>query len=184
MPSQTIILLITIYLLVGCKKESPTEPEKHFIRFEYNGKKYDDNFNINPSNVGAGRTHDGRGFIFINIQDVFHGRIEFEEPNCAFFSPEYSNVQRRAPCNIIFINPIGGIEPIDSSAVYLYQSGSIHFAFSNFETKSGIDFFTGFPYSVTYCTIIGTFDLVLANNKGETITITKGEVELHHVVTG
>ena len=175
-------LLAVICFLIGCRKnEVRHQEEMDTFSFVYNGQTYQSTIRNNTTDAAATKSH-GKISVSIDMENVFHGRIYFEEGNCAFFAPWFTNIQKGQDCQLFIINPVGSPEPVDSSEVYLYQSGTLNASASNCETRAGTDFVTGYPYSITMYAIKGTFDLILVNKNGQTIQITNGIFNLHHVV--
>src|SRR5690349_15184241 len=105
MRTSIVICCLLLLAAAACRKEKPAEPETNIFRFVYNGQTYNYSISYNIANAGAGRTHEGKGFIMIDMPDVFHGRIEFEEPGCAFFNPLFYSAERSRPCELFFRNP-------------------------------------------------------------------------------
>ena len=95
---------------------------------------------------------------------------------CAYFAPVDTLVSRDENCKI---TGAGG-EPIDSSVVYLYASGSISITSGNCKTTSGVDIFSGNTFTHEYCDEKGTFNITLKNSAGNSIVITNGRLEKYH----
>ena len=108
---------------------------------------------------------------------LFGGRIYFVQPTCAYFEPGNTIVYDNYPnCQLSTQNSYGDFEPIDSSQVYIYQSGYLNVSFSNCVAKTETDIFTGDTNQYEECLASGTFDLVLVNKNSNTIKITNGVV--------
>jgi hypothetical protein len=183
MKSSKIIIFISLALLfASCKKsDSKVEPEKDEFSFTYNGQNYNYSITGNVANAGVGKGTDGTPNIGIDMVNLFGGRVYFEKTGCAYLEPEFSYIILNSGCMLSVQNPSGSPLPIDSSKVFLYESGTLNISFSNCISKSGVDIITGLPYQYNDCAAIGTFDLTLKNNNNSTIKITNGIVKFHHV---
>jgi len=181
--SKILIFISLAFFFASCKKsESTVVPEKDDFSFTYNGQNYNYSIFGNTANAGVGKGMNGTPNLFIDMVNLFGGRIYFEKTGCAYLEPEFSYIILNSGCMLSVQNPSGGPLPIDSSKVFLYESGSLNVSFSNCISKSGVDIITGLPYQYNDCAAIGTFDLTLKNNNNSTIKITNGIVKFHHVI--
>ena len=153
----SIALLILICLLPSCKKSLSTG--KVEFSFSYNGRTY--------NNIADGAPIVSNGDI-IGIEiwrpDVFGGVLHFDwNNNCAYIVPSGTDIFYDN--NTCQYNSAG---PIDSSRLYIYQSGGKqNYTISNCQQKD--DAFTGAIYET--CTVSGSFALVLINKAGNTKSI-------------
>ena len=169
------LLIFGSVLLISnaCSKQSEPmpEPEENDFVFTYNGKTYHQRVEAYFT-AGVQSFHDKLS-IFINMVDVFGGEIYFDEKNCAYLAPEYYKVYHDEDCNLdARIN--NQIVPIDSTKVFIYQSGYLNASLTNCQTHTtdlGIS-----VYTYTTCIASGTFELTLVNKIDETIEITSGTI--------
>lgn len=68
--------------------------------------------------------------------------------------------------------------PIDSVAVYLYESGSFNILYKNCYEKSEYDPFSSSTIKYSVCDADGTFNLTLKNKENKIINITDGTFEM------
>jgi len=165
--NKFLFIAITIAALLfsnACSKQDEVHGE---FSFSYNGTEYHNS----PSNLdddGFEVSNDGIRHIYFYMPDVFGGEIYFDIHHCAYLLPPSTNITLEQSCNLTsFVN--GQNVPIDSSKVFIYQSGSLNLSVSDCKTHSlgsGLDWST--------CRASGTFELTLVNNLNETIEITNG----------
>jgi hypothetical protein len=178
-----LIATYTFLAILGCKKgETPANEEKDELSFVYNGTKYNYSVTNNVVNAGIGKGMDGTPNLMIDMPNAFPGRVYFEKTGCAYLEPEFASVRLAQGCQLKQVDQAGNLVPIDSSKVFIYQSGSLNVSFSDCSSKSGVDFVTGYNYQYNECAAIGTFGLTLANKNNELIKITDGVVKFHHVI--
>jgi len=172
----SILLLVCIFfilVLFACKKSSSGSkhsPADGKFRFTYNGIKYELLYKDGDAEWAV---DDG---IYIYRPDLFGGVIYFPYKNCAYLDPDF-NIMRNSNCEL---TRNGG--PIDSTLVYLYQSGSFTMFYSNCYQQPEYDIVTGSTYAYDVCDVTGTFDLTLKNSEGKTIVITDGSFEEYSLV--
>jgi hypothetical protein len=164
-----------IIMTVGCKKssESSNAPESRFS-FTYKGIHY---ILRDPGSTGDWAIGGPFG-IFIDRPDLFNGRIYFPSSQCAYLDPQDNggNVHLNPNCQLINSNGA----PVDSIAVYFYQSGSANFLYKNCRTKRQYDLLTGY-FTLEVCDVSGTFDLVLKNKENKLIEITNGTFQVYNL---
>lgn len=164
-----LILPISIVLgLSACKKTAVSHsPYDSKFSFTYNGTHY-----VLPYKDGTAEWAILDNGISINRPDIFNGIIYFPYAGCAYFEPTGTSIQSNSNCQLSALG-----FPIDSVAVYLYQSGSVNISYSNCQHHSEYDVVTGTTVEYDVCDANGSFDLVLKNKEGKTITITDGELQ-------
>jgi hypothetical protein len=118
---------------------------------------------------GANEWFADRTGLFIGRPDLFGGNISFEPDNCAYLDPYGNEIQRFSPCQLS-----RNSQPIDSVAVFIYESGSLKINTTNCKTTSETDFFTGNTIYTSVCDITGSFNLTLKNKEDSLIVITDG----------
>src|SRR5664279_2167612 len=155
--------LIVLLYLSGCKKTSTghTASDNTFS-FNYNGTQY----SLGPN----GEYKVDSMNIEITRLDIFSAAIEFKKPDCAYYATNNTIVNVSGNCQLTN----GSGSPIDSAAVYIYQSGSLNVSYSNCNTSSLIDF-SGNRVTIQNCDMEGSFDLVLKNKENKLITISNGK---------
>ncbi len=170
-------------ILVSCSKdENPNIPETDKFSWTYNGLTY--NYlisNDHTVNAGAGKGQNGNASIIFDMSEALGGTIYFEK-GCAYLEPLGSSISQNQGCLLTDKDDAGHIIPIDSTKVFIYQSGSFNINFSNCTKKTGVDFVTGISYQYDVCAVSGSFDLTLVNKDNTTIKISDGIVDLHHVI--
>jgi hypothetical protein len=167
-------VICIIFTLPGCKKNStdfPAVTEQLEFSFTYNGQTYSGmNYCALPMDGGSRL----EGIIIINKEDIFGGKIYYYSNafsslnpfnNCAFLQPTGTLIAKNLP-GCLLTNSNGS--PIDSSRVFIYNSGAINTTYSNCKHK--IDPFVNIGYDE--CTVTGSFSLVIGNNSGQTKNIT------------
>src|SRR5258708_37431470 len=115
--------------------------------------------------------------IGITRIDIFTAPIYYKKPNCAYYATDNTGVNVTGNCQLTNFSG----SPIDSAAVYIYQSGSLNVSYSNCNAVKLIDL-SGNHVTLTYCDMEGSFDLVLKNNENKLITITDGKFVQYHMV--
>lgn len=172
--STLVISILLLYILVsttGCKKTSSNSPTDSSLSFTYNGIQY-----VLPYKEGLAEWGLKNSGIYIYRPDLFKGTINYPYANCAYLEPnDISTIQLTTNCQL---TNAGGM-PIDSVAVYLYQSGSVNISYINCSTKSEYDVYSGSTILYEVCDAVGTFDLILKNKENKTITITEGKLEAY-----
>lgn len=169
-----ILLLYTSVHTAACKKDSSSHsnsPADGKFSFTYNGTQY-----VLLYKEGTAEWGIENSGIFINRPDLFNGIIHFPYANCAYLDPNTSGapVQVAPNCHLT----ASGM-PIDSVAVYLYQSGLVNIAYKNCSHKSEYDPYTGSAVSYDVCDADGTFNLILKNKENKMISITDGKLEAY-----
>lgn len=164
-----------IIMVVGCKKSSiPSKtPDDSKFSFTYKGSQYTLPYRSGIAEWGI----EGSVGIFINRPDLFNGIIHFPSPNCAYLVPRDNGGHLDLTGNCQLINTSGA--PLDSIAVYLYQSGTANVSYKNCRPKTQYDPITGTYFTFDVCDANGTFDLVLKNKENKTIEITNGTFEMY-----
>jgi len=156
--------LTAILFSTACSKQDEIHGE---FSFTYNGEEYHNT----PSNLDADGfdfSDEGKYHINIYMPDVFDGEIYFDISNCAYMNLSGTYVTLGQHCNLTAYAD-GQTMPIDSSKVFIYQSGSLKHSISDCKKHSlgsGLDW--------TTCRASGSFDLTLKNKDNETIEITNG----------
>jgi hypothetical protein len=169
------ISISSLCLFCSCKKNniSGSEQRKDQFSFVYNGTTYNYSITNNVADAGVFKRSDHTPGIMIDMPTIFGGRIFFTQPTCAYLEPGNTEVYDNYPkCQLSVKNSYGNAELIDSTQVYIYQSGSLNISFSNCVMKTETDLFTGDANQYEKCLASGTFDLVLVNK----IKITNGIV--------
>lgn len=167
-----VLLLYTLVSTTACKKTDSKLPADGKFSFSYNGTQY-----VLPYREGTAEwgITSGTG-IFIYRPDLFNGTIYFPYTNCAYLEPGHMlTLQLAANCQL---TEAGGT-PIDSVAVYLYQSGTVNVSYRNCSSISEYDVYTGSTIHYQVCDADGAFDLILKNKNNSTITITNGKFEVY-----
>lgn len=172
-----MILAIAVILAVcSCKKDSENAPANIFT-FEYQGVVYNAGVNNGTLNAAAIPTPGGPG-VFIDIPSVFGGAIEFVSNGCAYLQPGGKAFTVTQPgCQLSNKDDFGNTTPIDSVAVYLFQSGTLNISFSECKVKSSTDPWTGATHQYQVCRAKGSFELTLINKNQQQIKITNGKVD-------
>lgn len=170
---QINLYIVGILLLLGfaaCKKSSPghTASENSFS-FTYNGTRY--------SLDALGEYQADSMNIQITALDIFGAAIIYQKPDCAFYATDHTVVNVSGSCQLTN----GSGLPIDSAAVYIYQSGSLNVSYSNCSSESLIDL-SGNHVTAQYCDMEGNFDLVLKNNENKLVTISDGHFVQYHML--
>ena len=167
--STGLVCLIATCFLSSCKKSGDTSDNSvpaTGLSYQYQGKTYD------GSDGNWGLIFSGTDVIGITINrfDLFGGEVVFRSPDCAYLDPDPESIRVNTGCFLTYNDGT----TIDSSVVYLYQSGSFNSTTSNCGQKQVYDIFTGEYVTVHQCDIKGTFDLTLVNNNGDIIEIKNG----------
>jgi hypothetical protein len=163
-----ILLLYIPVLMTACKKDTKSPAESKFS-FTYNGTQY-----VLPYKEGVAEWGIENSGIFINRPDLFNGVIHFPYANCAYLDPVTNGVSLELETNCQLT--ASGM-PIDSVAVYVYNSGLVNIVYTNCSWKTKYDLFTGNTIQYEVCDAIGTFSLLLRNKENKTISITEGKLE-------
>jgi hypothetical protein len=159
-------------LSFACKKDAGKKGKSAYdskFSFSYKGNHYE-----LPLKEGTAEWGVLESGIFINRPDIFHGVIYFLNSNCAYLEPIGSSVGRGANCVLTQF----GL-PNDSSAVYIYSSGSVFVSKSNCQSHSEYDPYSGSTIQYDVCDGQGAFSLTLKNNDNHSIVITDGKLELY-----
>ncbi len=166
-----IFLPYILVLTTACKKTHSKSPADGKFSFTYNGTEY-----VLPYKEGTAEWGIENSGIFINRPDLFKGIIHFPYANCAYLDPNANGlyVQLAASCQLTALGM-----PIDSIAVYLYQTGLVNISYKNCSHKSEYDPYSGRTLSYDVCDADGTFNLILKNKENKTITITEGKLEAY-----
>ena len=171
-----LLLLLLFFCNTTCKKTSKSTPAHTFLDskfgFRYNGTSY-----TLPGKEGIAEwVVDATGFSILR-PDITTGIIRYIKNNCAYFEPGNArmiNVGVGGGCDIT----LNGA-PIDSTAVYLFQSGFFKIVYTNCVQKSQYDIYSGTTNYFEVCDANGTFELTLKNNENKTITIGEGHFEMY-----
>jgi hypothetical protein len=163
--------IIILFGLSGCKKSSidHTASDNTFS-FSYNGSRYslaplNYEYSVDSMTIGISRF------------DIFTAFIYYKKPNCAFYATDNTAVIVAGDCQLT----IGPGLPIDSAAVYIYQSGSLNVSYSNCNAVKFTDL-SGNHVTATYCDMEGSFELGLKNNENKLITISDGKFVQYHML--
>jgi len=173
---STCLVILIAPGFIACKKSTDSPSYATTIKFTYNGQSYT---RIAPSALYTNIILVQGVPLFVNfyglgIEDdgnLLGGRVIITSPNigpiqCAFLQPPGSSVSA-AGGNCSQLN--NGGNPIDSIAVYWYESGSLSFSYSDCRDLTG----TTIPGQKD-CGVTGNFDLVLTNKNGQKIRLTNG----------
>ena len=169
-----LTVLSALLLSNACSKESELMPDPGEFNFTYNGKDY----HMTPYNLNVEVSSKGKNRINIHLPGVFGGEIYFDVNGCAYMAPELTTIYTDLHCNLT--SKVDGINvPIDSSKVFIYQSGSLNLTISDCSTNTSENPHPdgGSSSTVTSCRASGTFDLTLVNKNNETIEITNGVIK-------
>ncbi len=178
-----LLFISLVFILVACSKdETPTIYEIDTFSWAYNGRSYNLVYKDNTSNAGARINMNRIPAISFDMVDELGGSIYFEKA-CAYLEPLGSIIYENEGCVLTEKDGTGNIIPIDSTKVYIYQSGFFNISISNCTKKTAVDLLTGDSYQYDDCTVSGTFDLTLVNKEDATIKITDGIVILNHVLS-
>jgi hypothetical protein len=169
--------IFSIALLHGsCKKSTDTPSYESKISFTYNGQSYTrkapSSLNTNIILVqGVPLFVNFYGLVIEDEANLLGGRVIITAPDpgilrCAFLQPTGSSVSAPGG-NCSQLN--NGGNPIDSVAVYWYESGSLNFSYSDCRDLTG----TTIPGQKD-CGVTGSFDLTLTNKNGQKIRLTNG----------
>lgn len=165
--SGLLIALVAYCWLCSCKKYADSEDSfPGGFKYEFEGQTYnglDGNYGVlfNGTKVYG---------ISISSYDLFGGEIIFKEPDCAYLKPENVELTEDPGCILSYTDG----NPIDSSLVYLYQSGVFNVKTSNLRRLEKYDPFTDQYYYVDECDVHGNFNVTLVNNKGDIMEIKNG----------
>ena len=180
---RPLLLVSLVFMLVACSKEdTPTIAEMDTFSWAYNGRSYHLIVKNNIANAGALIDRNRVPAISFDMVDELGGAIYFKKA-CAYLAPLGSIIHENDGCGLTERDDTGTIIPIDSTKVYLYQSGSFNISVSNCTKKTAVDVLTGQSYQYDDCSVSGTFDLTVVNKEDATIKITDGIVILNHVVS-
>jgi hypothetical protein len=174
-----ITICFVFFVLPGCKKGSSTpKADDGEISFTCNGKFYSYNTfdGYNGVNVGAGIY--GTPLILITVPNEFSGRITYQKTGCAYLLPTQSNIAVQPGCLLLDYTSSSAGAPIDSTKVFVYNSGTLYLLSSNCKTSTTN--ILGYSGTITSCDVNGTFDLTLQNKNGQKIVITNGIVKVRN----
>ena len=160
-------VLIASCCFGSCKKSGGSENSvRGSLQYEFEGQKY------NGLDGNWAPLYDGTKVYGISITryDLFGGEIVFNKPGCAYLNPHNAELAEDPGCILSYTDG----KPIDSSRVYLYQSGVFNVNTSNRKQIQKHDPFTGEYYYVDECDVHGNFNVTLVNNKGDIIEIKNG----------
>ncbi len=176
------LLFVSLALiLVSCSKdENPNIPETDKFNWTYNGRTYNLIIKNDVANAGAGKGQNGNVAIIFDMSEALGGTIHFEK-DCAYLEPLGSSISQNEGCLLTDKDEAGNIIPIDSTKVFIYQSGSFNISFSKCVKKTSVDLLTGQSSQYDDCAASGSFDLTLVNKDNDIIVISDGIVDLHHV---
>ena len=162
----------TACFFTGCKKTDFPSYETN-IQFTYNGQAYS---RTSPSRILNDVIIVQNEFLLVNftgliIEDpaLFGGRIPILTRNpgpiqCAFLQPTGGDVSPGTNCQLN-----SGGNPIDSVAVYWYESGSLSFTYTDCKQVTA-----AIVPGQKDCAISGQFDLTLTNKNNQKIRLTNG----------
>lgn len=177
---KVIFLIFALPAIVACKKNNSKETKQSFIRFTYNGKVY--NYTADPNTTlqaGASYLSDNNrnSFpgVFINdpsIVGISGARLEFSGNRCAYMGAQISIYN---PGCILKDISSGSPKDIDSVKTFYYESGTLNISETNCKTERKYDIVTAQYYDLSYCTLSGTFNLVLTNKNNTKIILSNGE---------
>jgi len=159
--------LIACCWISSCKKSGNSDNSvPGGLRYEFEGQTYD------GSNGTWGLFYNGTNVFGIRItrSDLFGGELIFKEPDCAYLNQDNASLVEDPGCILSYEDGT----PIDSSQVYLYQSGVFSVNTSNCEHIQKHDPYTGEYYYVDECDLSGNFNVTLVNNQGDIIEIKNG----------
>lgn len=170
------LLGLCLLLLAGCKKNIDSPSYETQINFTYNGQQYS---RTAPSTIlkdyiivqSFYLSVNFAGLNIIDQNNLLGGDITISSLNpgpiqCAYMKPRGSYVAATGGnCSQLH----SGGNPIDSVAVYWYESGSLSYSYSDCQVLTG----TIVPGQKD-CAISGTFDLVLTNKNNQKMRLTNG----------
>jgi hypothetical protein len=165
-------------VLMSCKDKYPTTPDFynfnsaiHEFSFDYNGKKY----SLTKDQWSLTDINNQITAITIYDLDVFDGQL-FYNPGCplAFIQPLTGEEIDTSNCSLKYAN---GFD-IDSMEVYTYKSGTFDAKVSNLRQVKARCFCSGGWRSETIKDLTGTFELTIANKKGDQIALTNGSFKI------
>ena len=178
--AATIISVV----LMSCNKDNSFLPSDlydfssavHEFSFEYNSKKY----TLTKDEWLVIRNNDNQiTALSIYKPDLFKGVI-FYNPGCplAFIQPITGEIIDTSDCALKYAS---GFD-IDSMEVYIYKSGFLNAKVSNQRQVKVADLFSNtygdrWRYE-TIRDVTGTFELIIANGKGEEIALTNGSFKI------
>ncbi len=157
----------------GCKKPGDGTSYETKISFTYNGQQYHRSNTIFSNLMIVQNEILFVNFSGLGIKDennLFGGDIYITAHNpgtidCAFLQPTGSSVSTTGNnCQLH-----NGGNPIDSVAVYWYESGSLNFTYTDCKALTG----TIVPGQKD-CAISGTFDIVLTNKNNQKMRLSNG----------
>jgi hypothetical protein len=180
---KVYFLLPTIIsvVLISCSKDKYPSPLSdvynfssavHEFSFEYNGKKY-----TLTKDEWTARRNDDNQITAMSIYklNLFNGQI-FYNPGCplAFMQPVAGEMIDTSDCTLKYAS---GFD-IDSMEVYIYKSGTFNATVSNQRQVKVLCFCSGGWRYQTIWDVTGTFELTIANGKGEEIALTNGSFKI------
>ncbi len=168
-----LIAAVIFFTGPGCKKFGDSTSYETKINFTYNGQQQSRSSTIYSDIIIVQNEILFVNFTGLGIKDennLFGGDIYITARNpgaivCGYLQPTGSSVSSTgANCNLH-----SGGNPIDSVAVYWYESGSINFTYSDCK-----DVTAAIVPGQKDCAINGTFDLVLTNKNNQKMRLTNG----------
>ena len=169
-----LLLFTSIFEVSGCKKHANEEsPKNSSFSFTYKGNRH-----VLPLQEGVTEWSVNPG-LYIYLPDLFNGTIYFPRPGCAYLDPATDGTAsvRVVSSTTCELQQNGG--PIDSIAVYIFQSGMYNINWENCNQHQEYDPFTGQTVTYDVCDANGTFNLTLKNKNGETIEISDGQFRVY-----
>jgi hypothetical protein len=180
---KTFFFVATIIsmVLISCSKDKYPSPLSdlyyfssavHEFSFEYNGKKY----SLTKDEWSIIRNADNQ-ITAMNIYklDLFKGWI-FYNPGCplAFMQPSTGEIIDTSDCALKYADG----SAIDSMEVYTYKSGMFEAKVSNERQVKVPCFCSGGWRYKTIRDVTGTFELTIANKKGDEIALISGSFKI------
>src|SRR5678810_697191 len=121
---MSLTTLIACCCLSSCKKSGSSDNSvPGGLSYEFGGQTYD------GSGGNWGLFFNGTDVTGISITryDLFGGEVIFNDPGCAWLDPHTQEITLSGDCVLTYTDG----NPVDSSAVYLYQSGVFNVHASN-----------------------------------------------------
>lgn len=161
-------------LLSACNKDTMEgrSTNKSSLAFKYNGMQYNLTYVDYPVLEWSASDHG----LLINRPDIFNAVISFPRTGCAFSEPYQGAIYDNGNCELL--NSSGSA--IDSVSIYIYESGTLDFSYTNCEIKQLYDPVTGTNYTRQLCDGNGSFNLALKNKEDNHITISDGIIKIYN----